>query len=336
MRLPISAEKPGTAFVRYAMALAATKTARGAAEYARRQSSWKTTPGTLLALDAAVTAQDTDDVISQYGIAAEFYMLFQQASLIGRLAAQMRPAPFRVKVPAEDSSGTNCAWIAESGLKPIITLSMQSLALEEYKMALIVAISQELARMSKPSAETAIRQILVANVSRFVDAQFLSSNIGIIGERPAGIGYGQQTQASSGATAQNIATDVSSMGSKLGSWGRPTWLTRPRTFQYLAALDLISYAGTQAMFSGFPIYWSEGSPAQIMLLDLNAVLLADDGRSAIDIATHATITLDNGASPASAATVSLFQNNLVALRVERYISWLAGHNAAAVVMPVSY
>jgi hypothetical protein len=101
-------------------------------------------------------------------------------------------------------------------------------------------------------------------------------------------------------------------------------------------LDLISYAGAQPMFSGFPIYWSEGSPAQLMLIDLGAVLLADDGQSNIDIAEHATIVLDDGQSPLSTSTVSLFQSSMVAVRVERFISWLAAHDHAVVVMPVTF
>jgi HK97 family phage major capsid protein len=334
MTLPVSALPRGTALSRYIMALASTRSIVEARDYSQK---WRDSPAVRLTFDNATSEQSlAADPLAEYGISQEFFLLFQAASLVGKLSAQMRPSPFRTKIPAEDSSGTECAWVAESGLKPAAALSLTNIELNEYKLALLVAISKELSRMSKPAAEQVIRRILVANVARFIDQEFLSSAAGVVGESPAGIGNAQQSQVSSGATAANIASDVSSMGSKLGSWSAPVWITRPRTFMYLAVLDLIAYAGGVAMFSGFPIYWSEGSPAQIMLIDLNAIAIADEGRSEISVAEHATITLDDGVSPSSALTVGLFQNNMIALRVERFISWLAGHDAAVVVMPVAY
>jgi valyl-tRNA synthetase len=58
------------------------------------------------------------------------------------------------------------------------------------------------------------------------------------------------------------------------------------------------------------------------------ILLADDGGISVDASREATITMDDGVSPQVTTNVSLFQSNMVALRVERIINWLRRRTAA--------
>ena len=54
------------------------------------------------------------------------------------------------------------------------------------------------------------------------------------------------------------------------------------------------------------------------------ILLADDGDVSIDVSREASLQMDSAPmSPADATTVltSLWQNNLVGLRAERFINW---------------
>jgi hypothetical protein len=190
--------------------------------------------------------------------------------------------------------------------------------------------------MSTPSAEATIRQILTNAVASFIDSEFLSSNAAVVGESPAGIGNGQQTHTSTGSTAAQIAADLSSMAGKLGSWASPVWICRPRTLLTLGALDIAKFLPGGPLLCGFPVATTVSSPAQIILLDLGAVLFADEGQSSISLSRQATVTMGDGGSPEVEEVVSLWQKNLACLRVERFISWLATHDAAVVVMTVSY
>lgn len=209
-----------------------------------------------------------------------------------------------------------------------------TIELPEHKVACLVVLSAELARMSTPAAEAAIRRIVVDAIASFLDAEFLSSNAAAAGESPAGIGNGQQPHVSTGSTLAAVHADLSSMAAKLGSWASPVWVCRPKTFLSLAALDRIRFLPTGPLLSGFPIAYSAASPAQLALLDLGAIHLADDGRSTIGLSEQAALLTDVGESPAGATTVSLWQANLACLRIERYVTWLAAHDSAAVVMAV--
>jgi hypothetical protein len=75
MRQTISANPRGTDLARFVQALVCTKSAGAAAQYAEK---WRDSPSVRLTLAAAVDAQDTDDSISQFGIAAEFFYFFNK------------------------------------------------------------------------------------------------------------------------------------------------------------------------------------------------------------------------------------------------------------------
>jgi hypothetical protein len=84
---------------------------------------------------------------------------------------------------------------------------------------------------------------------------------------------------------------------------------------------------------GFPVVTSEnivsngGSPSDgaiIVAINANDVLLADDGAVQVDISTEASIQTDSAPdSPNTASTtlVSLWQQNLVGIRCERFVTW---------------
>ena len=51
------------------------------------------------------------------------------------------------------------------------------------------------------------------------------------------------------------------------------------------------------------------------------ILLADDGGVTIDVSREASLQMDNAPTAGAQSLVSLWQNNMVALRAERFINW---------------
>jgi hypothetical protein len=334
MSIPISSVPRGTALSRYVAALILSKNPKAAADYSER---WRDTPAVRLTFAKAVTAQDTDDGLAEYGIGQELFEFYRAASLVARFSEFMRPTPLRVKVPIELNSGAVSAWVSQSGWKPLRALSFDRVVLDQFKTATVVVISQELARFSKPSAEATIRQILVNGVSTFIDSHFLSDAAAVADESPAGILYGQEAHGSTGSTEAQIRADLAAMGALLETWRYPVWVCKPKSFMFLASLGIIDFLPGGPLLCGFPIMHTTASPQQLALIDAGTILLADDGKSDISIAEHATITMDDGASPASTQEVGLWQTNQVAVRVERFINWAPGTaDVMAVKMAVSY
>jgi HK97 family phage major capsid protein len=96
---------------------------------------------------------------------------------------------------------------------------------------------------------------------------------------------------------------------------------------------------------GLPVITSEGVPSTggsptdgdtIIVASTPDILLADDGQVSIDVSREATLQMDSAPdSPPTASTVmySLFQNNGVAIRAERYINWAKRRSTAVAYHP---
>jgi HK97 family phage major capsid protein len=99
---------------------------------------------------------------------------------------------------------------------------------------------------------------------------------------------------------------------------------RRNSYDEYAYPDISINGGT---WMGLPVIVSSamaavGSPTetQIALVTQSEVLLAEEGL-AIDMSTEASLQLNDAPSAGAQSLVSLWQNNLMALRAERYINW---------------
>jgi hypothetical protein len=77
-------------------------------------------------------------------------------------------------------------------------------------------------------------------------------------------------------------------------------------------------------YRGLNIVTSNTAGTNVVALQPGVILYADDGGVTIDASREASLQMDSAPmSPADATTVyvSLFQNNMVALRAERFVNW---------------
>jgi HK97 family phage major capsid protein len=341
MSLPISPLAKGTGFVRLACVLASARTneeARGLAE------RWPDSPAVKLVLNAVVDPMDTSNTsaLVRYGIAAEVLELLRAISVFERLRGFMRRVRF-LQTMVKETTGASAGWIAEAGILPPIALNFDdALCLPPYKAGVMVVLTDELARLGQPGAVETARRILLEAVAKFLDKQFLDPSVAAVADtNPASVTNGAQSVISTGSSSAQILTDLSGMTAKLGSWVEPRWIMRPSTASAIAGssstlFPLIRATPDGGTLLGIPVVNSVNSPPQITLLDLNDVLLADDGEIGLTAARQANIDVDDGGSPAVIRPISLWQNNLVSVRVMRRISWMLGHSDSCVSMAVSY
>ncbi len=102
---------------------------------------------------------------------------------------------------------------------------------------------------------------------------------------------------------------------------------------------------TGGTFMGLPMVVSESVPSDtagtlLVLIKQSEILLADDGGVAIDVSREASLQMNSTPdNPATAATVftSLWQQNLVGIRAERWITWAKRRpQAVAVITGANY
>lgn len=342
----------GTAFVRYVKTLAA---AGGnlmlAAEMSKRYDD--TTPEVGLVLKAAVAAGTTTDAtwaapLVPYQIMQnEFIELLRPQTIIGRIPG-LRRVPFNIKMPTQ-TGGSTVNWVGQTAPKPVSALAFGNLALDFTKTAGIVVISDELARLSTPSAEAIVQDDLIAQTAQFLDVAFVDpSKAAVAGVSPAAITNGATTITASGTDETALRKDVKALMQAFQTVNLSTagavWIM---TETQATAISMMTNALGQIVFPtvtaqggtffGLPVVTSEsvvqttvaGPPAvttaALILAKASEILLADDGQVTIDISREASLQMDSApTNPPVAATVmvSLWQMNMVGIRAERWINWV--------------
>jgi len=343
----------GTAFVRYAMALAASKGVRSdALDYSAR---WKdSTPQVMNAIRhnvadmvqrAAMTAGDTTDadwaepLVEYQTMAGEFVDLLRPQTILGKMGS-LRRVPFNIRV-AGKTQGATVGWTGQGAPKPVSELKFNEVTLGFAKAAGIVVISQELARFSSPSAEALIRTDMLDTMGQFLDEQIIDpSVVAVANVSPAAITQGILTQSvtSTGATVALVTADVKSIfdlfaAAELSTQGC-VWVMRPQDAVALQMLrtsqDVFAFPNINAdggSWFGYPVITSTSVPSSvsggsiIAFIKQSEIFVADDGGVRIDVSEQASLQMDSAPSTGAQSLVSLWQNNLIGIRAERFINW---------------
>ena len=342
----------GTAFTHYAMALARSKgNLMQAAEIAK---GFKDTPEVETVLKAAVAAGTTTDadwarpLVEYQTMAGEFVELLRPETILGKLDG-FRRVPFNVRLVGQ-SAGSTVNWVGEATPKPVSELAFNAQQLGFAKLAGIVVVSDELVKFSNPQVTGIVQADLIASIASFLDTAFLDpTKAAVTNVSPASITNGVTAIPASGTTADNLKADVQAVFRQFLAAGQPVagsyWIMSAT--QALAISMLQNAVGNPEFpgltmnggtFFGLPVVVSEAPVTQgrIVLVKTNEILLAEEG-IVLDASREASLIMDTNPAGSSAAPVSLFQNNLVGIRAERFINWGKRRpNAVAVISGADY
>lgn len=355
----------GTRFTRYAMALAAAKgSLPSALEIAR--SRFADTPEVEQVLRAAVAAGTTTDTtwaapLAVYtDMASEFIELLRPETILGKING-MRRVPFRIRIPRQ-TSGVSVGWVGQGAPKPVRKQNFDTVTIPHAKMAAIVAITEELARFSAPSAEATVRQDLIETTATFMDQQFIDPAVAAVADlSPGAITNGAPGKDSSGSSVAQITTDLNDAMTAMAVGLLPQrnryWVLHPRTKNFLMTLrtsqDVFAFRDEmiRGMLMGIPFIESTNMPARdqsdpvspesletyIVLVEASEIYLADDGETMLDVSREASLQMDDAPQAGAQSLVSLWQNNLIGIRAERYAYWVPRRAAAVyVISKVAY
>jgi HK97 family phage major capsid protein len=330
----------GTAFVRYCQAIAYGRgdTLR-AREFAKQ---WKdSTPEVELVLNAAVAPGTSTDatwagpLAPIQPLATEFLELLRPSTILGKVGGFIR-VPFNVSVPAQTGGGTY-GWVGQGAPKPVTKLQFGTITITITKCAGIIVITEELARNSSPSAEAIIQQDMINGIAQFLDVQFIDpAQAAVAGVSPGSITNGVTPITSAGTTPANARTDVIALmnaftAALIPIAGATLIMSEANALALSAALNplgqplwpnLMMTGGTGPL--GITVVTSQSAGNNVVLVSPRCILYADDGGVTIDVSREASVQMDSAPdNPALATTVltSLWQNNLVGLRAERFINW---------------
>jgi len=320
-----------------------------AGEIAKANEQWMAeTPEVAGACKAAVAVGTTSDatwagpLVQYQNLTEAFAEYLRPLTLIGRIPG-LRNVPFKVRVPRMTGAST-VNWVGEAAPKPLSALAFDSITLDFAKIAGIIPLTEELVRFSSPSAETIVRDELAAAIIQFMDAQFVDPSKAATGISPASITNGVTAITPSGTNAAALRSDVARLMQTFltanMSLASAVWIMTQGTAMRIGLMNNtlgqpefpgISVNG--GTFAGIPVVASEnlpsttGSPTEgypIILAKANEILLADDGQVTIDASREASLQMESTPdSPATGSTIltSLWQNNMIAIKAERFINW---------------
>ena len=288
---------------------------------------------------AAVTPGTTADpawagaLVSAQTMSGEVIDLVMKEAVIGQLT-QVRRVPFNVRIPRAVTAVGTAKWVGQGASKPVGKGAYDFVTIPWAKAALIVVITEELARFSNPAAEGLMRDSLVRAITDFLNDQFVGSGIAPVANvSPGGITNGlppAQTFPSSGDTMAHISYDLTHAVSLLheGNAPRaPVWIMHPQNLIAVGAVlnsfgapAFPSAAGKTLM--GYPVITSSHLDTdEIILLDQASVLLASDDSVTVDVSREASVQMDDAPATPATPLVSFWQQNLIGLRGEMYAYW---------------
>jgi HK97 family phage major capsid protein len=345
---PVSILPAGTAVSRYISALAIGRGDRYRELTVADQ--WLDTPQVKATLEwrmkAAVPAGSTTDAawaspLSPYGIMAEAITILRGMSILGALEPQMQTVPLHVRLARETGAGVTGGWVGPGQAVPFQKTDFATIIEEHFKYGVLVALSEELVRLSNPSAEATVRRTVLGGLAKAIDNQLLLPTVAVsAGINPASVTNGSTERVTTGSTAAAIAADLASMLGSVTTPGPLVWIMKPKTMSYLALTLGSQAAGLPATLFGIRVIASINSPAQIALLDPSAIIYSDSGQFDVDVSRQATPQIDSAPTePTGASDVmqSFFQRNLVGIKALRWLAWLnPSPTTSASFMTVAY
>jgi hypothetical protein len=229
--------------------------------------------------------------------------------------------------------------IAEANVKPLSKISLTAGDLDGVKVIGLLGITAEVLKITDPVATNLLRAELARAISRAGNTYLLPV-----------LTSGASSFASSGTTATAIRQDIRTLLAAVSSGaGSKLYLIVPPVIA--EAWSIVGDASGAAAFptctfdggslAGIPVVvCNEAVATEIILCDATQIAAGQEGTLTIDATTEASFDFsDPGDSPVSASTnmISLWQNDLAALKAERIIgAKLLRTTAAAKITGAAY
>jgi HK97 family phage major capsid protein len=294
-----------------------------------------------LALKAAVAAgsmgnTDYSSLSEVQALAREFMPLLRTRELIGRIA-DWRRVPQKVSL-LRTAGAPEADFVGEGDPVPVQRFTLERDTITVAKIASIVVMTNEVIRSGKPEADALMAVELANALAARSDRALLDPASGaLVDKRPASITNGISAINSAGTSLANVRTDLRALfNGYAGDLATAVLVMTPATAANLALLDstFANVGARGGSIAGVPCFTSVGceSPSspvsrQIVLFDPSQIMLADEGVS-VAVSEGGSVQMDDAPATGAQNLVSLFQQNLAAMKGTRYVSWKRANDGA--------
>jgi hypothetical protein len=239
-------------------------------------------------------------------------------------------------ITAGQTAGGTYQWVGEDAPKPVSFCQFQSVSLGPATVAGIIAVSNELAKLSNLEGVRRLKAELVKGSAAMIDLAFVDpSAVAVPGTSPGSITSTAASTPSSGPSTANVVADLTALLADFATTNpdaeKVALLMTP-----LAAVAIAIATGSQTLLAtggsvfGVKVITSAAVGPQLVALDPTQIVLADRGAE-LSVSKQADLEMSTTpTSPPTASTVrvSLWQQNLIGVRVSRSINWALGRTSA--------
>jgi HK97 family phage major capsid protein len=259
----------------------------------------------------------------------------------------LRSVPANVTIKGQDGAATGY-FVGEGKAIPVSNPDFMNVSLTPLKVAALTAISKELLFQASPSAEQLIRDSLVEASAQTVDSRFFSTTAASSGISPAGIFNGVTPVSTSGTDAANVRYDVQALLQKFITAKNVSGLEfcMSTTLASIISMMRVELSGVAEFpgltlaggtFMNLPAHTGDNiNSAYLALIKPSDIYKIDDRGISVEMSTDATIEMSSAPTGAgdvptaqSQAQVSMFQSEMVAVKVVRSINWAKRRSHAA-------
>jgi len=275
---------------------------------------------------------------------AGFVDLLANNSVYGALRAVGMSLNFSgygsIKIPSRTSTKTPAGgFVGEGGAIPVKELSFTSQTLTRHKMGVIVTMTDELADATNGQIETIVRQAILDETSKALDAILLDTSASST-TRPVGLLNGVTHPASAGDSAANIIADLKTLLSAFqtdDAGKNLRILINPQ--RLLGAATAVNAVGEmqfaedvrRGVLMGIPFIVSANvQDDEVICINAGEFVTAYDGPQ-FSVSNTATLHMEDtsptaigtaGSPNAVAAPVrSLFQTNVTGIKMVLPVTW---------------
>lgn len=280
--------------------------------------------------------------------AGDFIEFLYSTTVFDKLALTAVPSDIVIK--GQDGAAT-ANFVGEHKAIPMSVQSYTSVSLARLKLAALCAVSRDLIERSSPAAEGLVGTALQEAIAQKVDGLFFSATAASATVSPAGILNGITGHASAGGTLADLYTDLRTLASTFitakNAGGGHVFVSDKNVAEAIGSLlnsfgqpafpDVDENGGT---LRKKPYFTGDNLPSgNFVRLKPSDIYKIGDSGAQISLSTEATLEMASDPTGAgdsvpvaqSKQMVSMFQNDMVAIKVVRDINW-APRRAAAIVV----
>lgn len=275
---------------------------------------------------------------AQAQIDRAFVELVRPRTVLGRIRPRAIPENVRIVV----GGGAIGYFVGEGEPLGVSEMSFSSQAYKPSKCGAVVVTTSELSRSLTDEADAFTADDLASAVGMAIDIASLDPNNAGSGSTPASLLFGAPAIPSTGASVAQIDADLKALSASVPEPARPYVVMSHGTYVFLSLLrtsgGALAYPtlseatprliGAEVLTSAAARHAGSPGAGFIALMDADQILLADSGRSEIDLTDAASIQMTNTPGAGAQSLVSLWQENLVAIKALRWVRWARRRDGA--------